>query len=213
MPADGSDGEAEGESAFLDAAQLRVAEALQQRLQQELEMEDAAAAGAPAGAPAAPQPGAADEDDSGQVRLFRRVKAGAPVVDRQAQATAAQVAAAGGQWAGAGQQLGEQQPAAGRPAAGKWQLEEPTKKRCQAAAVDATDVQQAAAAAAQRAAPHIDPRANWLPADNDPARWSQRRRRRAGKLAAESAAWKKRAKQLRKTEAAKQQAVAAAAAD
>ncbi|PRW61114.1 hypothetical protein C2E21_0133 [Chlorella sorokiniana] len=202
VPTDGSDGEAEGESVFLDAAQLRVAEALQQRLQQELEMEEAAAA--PAAPPAAPQPTAAavDNEDSGQVRLFRRVKAGAPVVDRQAQTAAAQ--AEGRQQPGEGQQQG------GWPTAGKRQLDEPSKKRCQAAAVDAADIQQAAEAAAQRAAPHVYPRPNWLPADDDPARWSDRRQRRATKLAAESAAWKKRAKQLRKEEAAKQAAAAAA---
>lgn len=189
VPGDGSDGEAEGESVFLDAAQLRVAEALQQRLQQELEMEEAAAA------PASAQP--ADGEDGGQVRLFRRVKAGAPVVDRQAQAAA-----------GSGQQPGEEQQAPGRPAAGRQQLEEPTKKRCQAAAVDAADIQPTAAAAAEQAAPHMYPRPNWLPADDDPARWSHRRRRRAAKLAEETAAWRKRAKQLRKAEGAKQPATA-----
>ncbi|PSC73491.1 hypothetical protein C2E20_3356 [Micractinium conductrix] len=166
-------------SLFLDAAQLKVAEALQRRLQAELEDDPAPAAGVAAQpAPQQQQPG--DESDGGGVRLFRRVKAGAPVVDRQRQQQEQQEwqAKDGGRCAGTVAEVRH--------------LEEPTKARCRAAAVDAANLLAAADAAAQQARQHIAAPLGWLPADDDPCRWSHRRKRRAAKLAAEAAAWQSR---------------------
>ena len=198
LPTDGGEGEAGAEDGLLDAAQRRVAEALQKRLQRELEglSEDDQGEQQQAAAPP-PQQQAAADDGSGeeQVRLFRRVKAGAPVLDRQQLPEAQQQGAAGD---------GSSQAASSRQARC---LEKPTKARCKAAAVEADAILGAAAVALQQSAQHVSPRPNWVPADDDPSRLSHRRKRRLAKLAAEAQAGKLRLRVLRR-----QAARAAAAA-
>lgn len=189
------DEERDPDSGFLDAAQLKVAEALQQRLNQVLEVEEAPApAAARATAAAAHQQQQHEQqrggegEDGGEVRLFRRVKAGARLIDRQREL---------GQQAGGGSAEADADGAAAAPSraaaeAYRRHLEEPTKKRCRAAATDAAAIEAAAAAAARQAAPRIASPPNWLPADDDPCRWSHRRRRRAAKLEAEAEAWRQK---------------------
>lgn len=195
-PGDSSGDEDDG-SAFLDAAQLKVAAALQQRLQAELDMEDAAAAAALPAAdqrhqqqPAHAQAGDASEEPSAGVRLFRRVKPGAPVLDRQQQQQQAQQQ--GSSRRKEGNAAVERDDGGRMHHVTKRHLEEPTKARCRAAAVEPGDVEQGAQAAAQQAARNIASRLNWLPADDDPSRLSHRRKRRAAKLAAEAAAWRRK---------------------
>lgn len=163
-------------SVFLDAAQIKVADILQRRLAAEL-------VEAPATAPPGqPQQEAHDDGDGGAgVRLFRQVKPGTPMVDRQQQ-----------------QQQGteqEQQDYRPRRVTELGHLEPPTKVRCKAAAVDGADIVQAAEAAAAQTTQHIASPTGWLPADNEPSRWSHRRKRRAAKLEAESAAWRQKQQQ------------------
>ena len=190
LPTDGGEGEAGAEDGLLDAAQRRVAEALQKRLQRELEglSEDDQGEQQQAAAPPPQQQQAAADDGSGeeQVRLFRRVKAGAPVLDRQQLPEAQQQGAAGD---------GSSQAASSREARC---LEKPTKARCKAAAVEADAILGAAAVALQQSAQHVSPRPNWVPADDDPSRLSHRRKRRLAKLAAEAQAGKLRLRVLRR---------------
>lgn len=181
VPAAG--GDPGGDSCLLDAAQLKVAEALQQRLQQELE-EVAAAAAQPPPPPAQAADGGRQGEEE-QVRLFRRVQPGAPVVDQQAGSSQQQAGGGGQPGSGCATQPC---PAARAGRSGKRALEAPTAARCRAAGVEASDILRAAQAAVQRAAGSIASPPGWMPADDDPARWSHRRRRRAAKLEAEAAA-------------------------
>jgi hypothetical protein len=202
LPTDGGEGEAGAEDGLLDAAQRRVADALQKRLQRELEGlsdDDPGEQQQAAAPPPQQQATAAAEGDGGseeQVRLFRRVKAGAPVLDRQQLPEAQQQQGAAGD--------GCSQATSSREARC---LDKPTKALCTAAAVEADVILGAAAAALQQSAQHISPRPNWVPADDDPSRLSHRRKRRLAKLAAEAQAGKLRLRVLRR-----QAARAAAAA-
>lgn len=204
LTSDGGDGNGsgdEGDSIFLDAAQLKVAAMLQERIKQELDLEEA-----PASAPSVTLPAVetADSEPSDGVRLFRRVKAGVPLVERRQQQQQ-QAQPQGGQHE---QQQEQQQVSAAAPGQHRtcrW-LEEPTKKRCRAAMVEAADVEAAAAEAARQAAPNIASRTNWVPADDDPSRLSHRRKRRAAKLAAEAHAWKIKDRAARRAEQRAQQA-------
>ncbi|KAL4856704.1 hypothetical protein ACK3TF_003108 [Chlorella vulgaris] len=155
----------------LNAAQLRVAEALHERLG--LEFEDADEV--PIAVQQSAEGGKEDEDAAG-VRLFSSVPAGVPFLDR------------------ACQEGSQQPPSTMALQQDGWRakrcLDPPTEARCQAAAVEAAEIVQAAAAAVQRASATIASPTGWMPADDDPSRWSHRRKRRAAKLAAEAAAWR-----------------------
>ncbi|KAL4423875.1 hypothetical protein ABPG75_001176 [Micractinium tetrahymenae] len=198
-PGDSSGDEDDG-GAFLDAAQLKVAEALQRRLQAELEMEEAGPAAAPLPAadqrqqqPAAlAQAGEQADEPSVGVRLFRRVKPGAPIVDPQQQQQQAQQRKEARHKNGNNEAAGGGEGGGPRRVTELQHLEEPTKARCRAAAVEPGDIERGAQAAAQQAAQHVASRLNWLPADDDPSRLSHRRKRRAAKLAAEAAAWRQK---------------------
>lgn len=194
-PGDSSGDEGEGgESVFLDAAQLKVAEALQRRLQAELEEEPAAAAGEQQQqqppAAAATEEQAPAEDPGEGVRLFRRVKLGTAVVDLQQKQQQQQRKKRQGNKQNAG--ADEDEKGSHWRVAQLRHLQPPTKARCQAAAVEGPDILKAAEVAAQQAMQHIASPPGWLPADDDPSRWSYRRKRRAAKLAGEAAAWQQR---------------------
>lgn len=191
---DDSSGDEDDGNTFLDAAQLKVAQALQRRLQAELVMEDASTAALPAAdqqqRPMHQQAGDAADDAMTGVRLFSRVKAGAPVVIRQHQRQDVQQQQK--------KRCRKDSTAADGHGRGSWRvaaevlhLKEPNKARCRAAAVEPGDIQRNAQAAAHQAAKHIVSRLNWLPADDDPSRLSHRRKRRAAKLAAEAASWRR----------------------